>query len=363
MDDLTEILKGLSPDQLAELTATSIQSLRMHQDLRKAERLARDLRRENEALKQRLKLAQHELEVYEDQRGIVDALKEDPAGGYDYVEHKSTGTASAILVMTDWHVEETVDPKTVNGLNEYNLDIAARRVEAVCNSFLKLLKSSRVVSNIEDMVLLLLGDFINGYLHDEAIKENSLSPTEAIMFARRHIRATIDFLLENTDLNRITISTSRGNHGRSTKKLEFSTGHKNSYEQLMYWVLAEDYKDNERVRFVVSDAMITYLNVQGKVIRHLHGELIRFQGGVGGLTIPASKAVDAWDDSVKADVTFFGHHHQFMRHRKFVACNALIGYNAFCEVIKARYSPPSQTYAVVDSSRPGLVDVREVYCD
>ena len=362
--ELRKMLSGLSPEQLASLTPERIEMMKLHQDVRKAERQVQEEKRENESLKQKIKYLTEAIEYAEAWKEIRDVVTLDShVPVYRTHEHKASGKASAVLVLTDWHCEESVEPESVNGLNEYNLDICSSRVEVVCHSFLKLLKSARVMSNIKDMVLFLLGDFINGYLREEAMKSNLLSPTEAIMFARRHIRSVIDFILKNTDLEKVTVCTSVGNHGRTTRKMEFGVSSKNSFEQLMYWVLAEDYANEKRVEFKVHEGMIGYINIQGKMVRYTHGDLIRYQGGVGGLTIPASKAVDAWNVSISADMTLFGHHHTFMRQSSFVSCNALIGFNPYCEVIKARFSPPSQVFGVIDSNRPKFVDVREVYCE
>src|SRR5690349_16938644 len=43
--------------------------------------------------------------------------------------HKRGGEATAIIVATDWHSEETVDPRTVNGENKFNLSIADNRIQ------------------------------------------------------------------------------------------------------------------------------------------------------------------------------------------------------------------------------------------
>jgi hypothetical protein len=40
---------------------------------------------------------------------------------------KSETESTAVLVASDWHIEEIVNPETVNYLNEYNPDIAKQR--------------------------------------------------------------------------------------------------------------------------------------------------------------------------------------------------------------------------------------------
>lgn len=50
---------------------------------------------------------------------------------YSYEETKQKNPVIPLILLSDWHIEEKVDPSTVNGLNEYNPDIAKKELKDV----------------------------------------------------------------------------------------------------------------------------------------------------------------------------------------------------------------------------------------
>jgi hypothetical protein len=94
------------------------------------------------------------------------------------------------------------------------------------------------------------------------------------------------------------------------------------------------------------------MTVFDKRIRFHHGDGLKYQGGVGGLTIPVEKAISAWNKSpARADLDIFGHWHTAQQSRAWVSNGSLIGYNAYAVSIKASFEPPAQTYFLLDKKR------------
>lgn len=271
---------------------------------------------------------------------------------------KTVGNATAIMVASDWHVEEQVDPTTVNGLNEYNLEIAEKRASEFFRKGLFLTNLIRNGIKIDRLVLSLLGDLISGYIHEELQESNYLSPTEASLFVQDLLCAGIDFLLKEGNFKEIIIPCCLGNHGRTTIKKRHSTSHKNSYEWMMYKTLEKAYRNNSRVKFIVENGYHVYLPVYNNfTIRFHHGDNIRYAGGVGGITIPVNKAIAQWEKSRHADLDVFGHfHQQMMDCGSFVSNGSLIGWNAFAVAIKAAYDIPKQSFFVVDQEKGKICD-------
>jgi len=231
------------------------------------------------------------------------------------------GEATAVMIASDWHVEERVDPETINWMNEYTLNICEQRGSRFFVEGLRLVKILRSGYKIDNLVLALLGDLISGYIHEELVETNQLSPIEASLYAKRLVCAGIDFLLEHGDFKNIRVVCCFGNHGRTTKRKRHATGHKNSYEWLMYSSLADHYNSDPRIKFIVSSGYHSYCHVYDDyVIRFHHGDGIKYYGGVGGLTIPANKAIAKWNTIRHADLDVFGHFHQFFDGGQFV-CN------------------------------------------
>lgn len=254
----------------------------------------------------------------------------------------------AFAIASDWHVEETVAPAAVNGLNEFNLDIADARIEKFFRSVVRLTEIERNGAKVDSLVLAVLGDMMTGYIHEELQESNGLSPTQTVLWLIQRIKRGMEYLRKQGGYGRIIVPCSYGNHGRTTKKPRNSTGAANSYEWMMYHVLADACPFAE---WQIADGYHNFLEIYGKVIRIHHGDNIAYQGGVGGITISVEKAIAAWNKARVADLDIFGHHHTQQQNPRWIANGSLIGYGAYSLAIKAPFEPPQQTFFLLDSKR------------
>lgn len=268
-----------------------------------------------------------------------------------------TGESTAVIVSSDWHVEERVDPKTVDGVNEYTPEIATRRVKNHFERGLAMVEMCRTRSKIDTLILALLGDEISGGIHQELRESNYLSATEATLKCYRLICGGIDFLLKEGGFKRILVPCSHGNHGRNTDKMRVATAAKNSYEWMLYHIVAQRYADEPRIQFQIADGYFNFVQVYDYLLRLHHGHAIRYQGGVGTLTIPLNKSIAQWNKMRKADVDVLGHWHTRMSTRDAVVNGSIIGYNAFAIEIKASYEPPCQSFFLMHPERGKTVEI------
>jgi hypothetical protein len=267
-------------------------------------------------------------------------------------EGSGTSEATPVIVASDWHCEEIVRGAQVSGLNEFNLDIAERRIVRFFQAALNLIKNHLNPGvNIHDVVLALLGDFITNDIHDaENAEGNSLLPIDAIVWVQNQIISGIEFLLNHSPYT-FTIPCRVGNHSRTTKKVRFGAENGHSLEHLMFIHMAAYFRNEPRVKFVINDGYHCYLDVYGQRIRFHHGHAIKYQGGIGGIFIPAFKAVSQWNKARVADLDVFGHFHQCKDGGSFICNGSLIGYNAFAVSIKADYEEPKQQLFMIDKKR------------
>lgn len=267
---------------------------------------------------------------------------------------KKSGTseATAFIVASDWHIEEEVRPETINNLNHFNLEIADQRIKKFYQNSLSLLKNAQQGVNIKEVVLCLLGDFFTGTSHPEFAETNQLLPGDAAWQAQKYLASGIKFYLENTDC-RFTIICHAGNHSRMTPKIHIATETGNSLETYLYRNLAQYFEKEPRVKFIVADGYITYLDVYGQIIRIHHGHNVKFQGGTGGIEVPLKKAIAQWNKGRTAVVDVLGHWHQLRGGPgdSHIVNGSLIGYNAFALSIKADYEPPRQAFFLFDRDR------------
>jgi hypothetical protein len=259
--------------------------------------------------------------------------------------------ATAVVLCSDWHVEEVVEPEKVNGLNEYSLAIADRRIERLTDGILWLLDMHRARFQIRDLVLWLGGDLMTGHIHPELVETSELHPIETVLWLHARILRMIDTLVASAGLERIIVPCSPGNHGRTTEKRRISTAHENSYEWLLYRQIAAHYDGHPVVEVIAPRAQLVYLDVYGRRMRFTHGESINFGGGVGGITIPINKAISGWNVAHRADVTCIGHFHQLTLLEHVVVNGSLIGHSPYAVAIRAPYEPPRQAWFLMDSER------------
>ncbi len=272
--------------------------------------------------------------------------------------HKTEATA--IVALSDWHAEERVDGETIQDVNEYSPTIFQNRIKHVFQKIPVYLE--RHVPMATELYCALLGDEITGYIHEELLENNWMSPTEASLLVQRTIVEGFEFLLRETKVKKIIVPTCYGNHGRTTQKSRFATGYKNSFEWLMYNNLAQIMAKEKRIVWKIGKGYHNFVEIYGRQIRFHHGDSIRYSGGVGGISIPVNKAIAQWNKTKHADLDIFGHWHQYMDAWYWVSNGCLIGYNDYCVRIKAESQPPTQSFIVFDK-RKGKRWSLPIYCD
>lgn len=269
------------------------------------------------------------------------------------------GEATMVAVASDWHIEEEVDPRMVNGRNEYNLEISKQRATHFFTVLLRLIEIEQQNTTVNHLILALLGDFITNDIHQDAVEGNLLGPNDAIKRAEEYIISGIDFLLKHSKL-KLTIVCHSGNHARTTEKTRASHEASHSLEYLMYHFLARHYRDEKRITFVIPSGYLSYVKVYETMVAFHHGHQVRFAGGVGGITIPMNKAIAQWNRLTPADIYVAGHFHQFFDGNIFIANGSMIGYNAYALTIKAAFERPCQVVFGIHS-KLGKYLVRQIY--
>ena len=268
-------------------------------------------------------------------------------------------SAAAIIPATDWHVEERVYPEQVNGKNFFNLPEAENRINRFYAEGLRLIEAQNQ-PHIDEIWHPMLGDLMSGTIHEELEETNSLSPVEAVSFLQDMICSGLDLWIKKTKLP-IFIPTCVGNHSRTTKKTRVKTRVKNSYEWLLYATLVKYYLGNSRIHWMIGKGYHNIQTVKGRKVRFHHGDGMRYQGGVGGITIPVNKAVAAWDEVGQVDFDIFGHWHTFkVDYPKWISCGSLIGYSEFSLWIKAKFQHPTQTFIVIDRDY-GMIKAEPIF--
>jgi len=264
-------------------------------------------------------------------------------------KHGGKGEATAVICWNDWHFEETVDAEAVNGVNEYNVDIAKKRFKDGLQATASIIDMCRSKSHIDTLIVNVMGDLMTGYIRDELMATNAMTPGEAVHEVLEQVVMGLEFFQKELKLKRIIVPCVCGNHGRWTNKRWAKKGPGMSFEGVLYtfvakWFLAQK---NKVVQIIPPKGDMTFIDVYDRKVRITHGDNIRYSGGVGGVHIPLRKAIDAWNTVIWADYNYVGHYHQDITGEDYRMSGSLIGYNEYCVKIKARYSPPSQAFELL----------------
>jgi hypothetical protein len=270
-------------------------------------------------------------------------------------------SATAVLMLSDVHCEERVLPETVNGENDYSLDVCQLRLAELQERFLDCLEHERNQADVDRVLIWLGGDFLTGHIHPDCVEVAQLSPMNATRWIAERLRSLIDAIAAN--VGSVIVCTNAGNHGRSTEKNRIATELDHSWEQLMYFTLAREEK-NKNVRWQIAEGHLGYVDLDGFLVRTTHGHSIRYNSGVFGLALPASKAIARWDAGRKANLTIFGHYHSWgwLRGSRYIANGSVIGHSPYAERV-ASPERPCQGMAVIDHGRNEVTRAYPLFCD
>ncbi len=275
----------------------------------------------------------------------------------------SKNEATAVVLASDWHLEQRVDSTKIIYPNEYNLKIAEKRAKQFFEATVVLLKEAEQNVKIKNLVLWLGGDFITGNIHTENLKICQLGPAQAICFARDLLISGIEFLLKETDVD-ITIPYNHGNHARITEKVWKSTEEDNSLEYILYDDIAYHFKNERRIKIVAPTGSVATVEIYGLKIGFVHGHHgFRYLDGVGGLYIPARKYIMRKFRKANYYLICMGHHHQYLQDTMFLCNGSMIGYDQYADSCGFDYSVPAQTFFLIEEKRKSRTVTRPILFD
>lgn len=267
----------------------------------------------------------------------------------------NTSEAVAVAVATDWHLGCTIRPEQVSGLNVYNVEIAKKRIQTFFERVVRLTRKERQDVKIDDLVLFLGGDLIDGALHLDTIMTNEVAePIRQSVICQELIESGLHFLQDHGKYRSITVVCCDGNHSRITNKMHANSRQGNALEYFMYYNLANRFPD---LKWVMADGLHVYLDILGYTVRFHHGDTISF-GGVQGPYMYLNRRIYQWDEGVKADYSVQGHLHCYtVGTRRWLINGSLIGYSPYALTFGGEHQPPIQSFFLMDKKRGPTVQI------
>jgi hypothetical protein len=308
-----DAMPGPTDDLVEPEDAEAVKIQRLEDDLRTHKRLLREQRRED-ALRQRILETAFQL-------GGTDLGP--PKWILDTREHKGTAGIPTLL-LSDLHWGEVVAPSEVFGRNEYNMSIAAQRLERVINTSADLLRSV-VVSpgGYPGIVVCLGGDMISGGIHEELLATDEAPPAACVVDLASNLATALTVLAD--EFGRVLVPCVTGNHGRATRKTWKKKRVETSWDWMLYLMVQQHFKSDDRVRFIVSHDTDVLYTVAGHRYLLTHGDSMGVQGGngivgsLGPIMRGRHKIASANADLGRHyDTLVMGHWHQYISLRHVV---------------------------------------------
>ncbi|MGV8171733.1 MAG: hypothetical protein ACP5OA_03515, partial [Candidatus Woesearchaeota archaeon] len=259
----------------------------------------------------------------------------------------------ALSMISDSHVDEVINPDRVLGLNKHNPDIAKKRMSDYFFLLLKEINRWRKELVVDELHLMILGDLTSGNIHYALVETNAVPPINAMLYAQTLLVQGIKYLVENGNFKKIRVFCVTGNHPRITAKLMDKTRTGNSLEYYAYRVIEDLFKNvltgYENVEFVIAEGALLHVKTQyGKSYLLSHGDQIKYQGGVGGVMIPAMRWWLQINKTIPSDKTFMGHHHHWIPQSDITINGSMVGYNEYAMGKGFQYQPPIQHLELLD---------------
>jgi predicted phosphodiesterase len=255
-----------------------------------------------------------------------------------------------VLMLSDWHIGETVDAAQVHNANAFNAEIAEKRVKSVIDRVLHLAFHHVKTPEYPGIVVVLGGDFVSGWLHEELFRTDWCAPTQAANWCVSRLHASLARLAEA--FGRVHAVCVPGNHGRLTKKPMAKGGATSCFDHAIYEALADRLRDDARITWQIPASGDALFQVAGTRFLALHGHELGVKGGDGliGALGPIMRGAIKTGRAERSlgrdfDVLLLGHFHQpIWQPRSGIVVNGTLkGFDEYSRAQRYSYTPPVQT--------------------
>lgn len=335
---------------------------------RKIVRLEKEVNR----LRSSLREAHSDSDMRETVRQVLGQLVEAEPNPPTWLTEKPRRSAGKhfevpVLSFADWHCSETVSKAQTEGANEFNLEIADRRIQRLVNSAIDLCRNHHG-KDYPGIVVNLVGDFISGALHEELAKSDEIEVLPTVLWVLDRLEAALRRLIE--EFGYVFVPCVPGNHGRNTKRPEFKNYVFKNLDWLIYQLLAKRFEGDDRIVFSIPESGLAFYRIYGKRFMLIHGDQMGVKGGDG--IIGAIGPIMRGEIKVRNqqmtlgrdyDYLVLGHWHQSLWLPRAIVSNCLKGFDEYAaNSLRAVPSTPSQPLFFVQA-KWGITSRWEVYCE
>lgn len=201
----------------------------------------------------------------------------------DRVPNKNEGRPqSAVLMLSDTHIGQVVEPDQTLGVGAYNFPLFLRRLKRLERSVFSILQD-HTTTPVPEIVVAMLGDMLHGNLA-HAVEAGQVNTLFTQFYSAGH--ALAQFLQRLTALAPVRVYTAVGNHTRWGTQKKMPTDNRfSNLDQLTYAYVQALVRDIPTIQFNLDKQPFALFEVQGHQFFAGHGDHLR--GGDRILGIPS----------------------------------------------------------------------------
>lgn len=295
--------------------------------------------------------------------GLVNTPAEAPEWTLPAKDGRTVSDNIPVLLVSDFHYGENVNPREVPDGNCYSTKVAeARWDRLIKNTILKTRTKGKASKGI---VVCFLGDDISGDIHDELKETNDKTPIDACMdVAALKVKMLKAF---EQEYGKVWVISVMGNHGRTTKKPQSKGISEHNYDSLITAMVQKQLEDDKNIAFYTPKSGEAYFELCGCNFLATHGDRIGSRGGQGFIGCSATiargqhKTRQAYAQIGKPiDWMLIGHFHTPMLLEHTIANGTTVGYSQYARDLRLEPALPSQTLFYVDETY-GVTDLSRIY--
>ena len=210
------------------------------------------------------------------------------------------------------------------------------------------------------------GDTIDGNIHPEDNGDGVMKPVEACEVAFEEESAGIEKWADAFGHVDVKSPGGAGNHDRTNKYPVTKKAWANSYDRLIYRMIAEHFRNDRRVTFQTSRAFDVRFPIYNQQILLTHGDRLGSKGGTGFIG-PLATIMRGAQKTI-AEQAALGFHIDRVDHGHFhtpgyfgwvLSNGCMPGYSEFAKSFRMRPSPPQQ-FLLYHHPKRGVVDIKPI---
>lgn len=265
-------------------------------------------------------------------------------------EKPKRSSATLVVMLSDTHFDEVVNPDEMEGLNAYNREIAMIRLERWTQNVIKLARHYLSGVTYDGVVVVLGGDIFTGDIHEELSITNDDTMIGSLLFWSEQLASAIDLLTK--EFKKCHVVCVVGNHGRTTRKPRMKQRVKTNFDWLLGKMIERHFAKDKRVSFTIPESADALIKIYDHGHLVTHGDQVSGGGGIGGIYPPimrmrARKHQRYMATGKSFDTLWLGHWHQYISTPSMIVNGSMKGFDEYALLMGFGFEQPQQALAVV----------------